>query len=222
MLRRGMMAQSAGGGPPWANVVALLHMDGSNGSTTFTDEKGAAYTRTNTPTISTAQSKFGGASGLFANNSAVTSPSSATYAITGSFTVEMWVRPTAVTALAGLWTLYAGGGVYAHINNTGKVVFSNGAVTCTSTGSLAAGVWVHLAFVRSGSTYTTYINGVADGTASSADNFASNRALKIGADPAVTGGSGGMAGYFDDVRFTNGVAVYTANFTPPNAPFPNS
>src|SRR3972149_9214360 len=43
----------------------LLHMDGANGSTTFTDEMGQAVTANGNAQISTAQSKFGGASGLF-------------------------------------------------------------------------------------------------------------------------------------------------------------
>src|SRR3990167_7743345 len=43
----------------------LLHMDGTNGSTTFTDEIGKTVTANGNAQISTAQSKFGGASGLF-------------------------------------------------------------------------------------------------------------------------------------------------------------
>ncbi|MGE3429317.1 MAG: phage tail protein, partial [Hyphomicrobiaceae bacterium] len=49
----------------WNNVIALLHMDGTNGSTTFTDQKGHTFTATGNAQISTAQSKFGGASALF-------------------------------------------------------------------------------------------------------------------------------------------------------------
>ncbi|MGE3298622.1 MAG: phage tail protein, partial [Porticoccaceae bacterium] len=55
----------AGEDPYWNNVVALLHMDGTNGSTTFTDQKGHTFTATGNAQISTAQSKFGGASALF-------------------------------------------------------------------------------------------------------------------------------------------------------------
>ena len=55
-------AAAAGGDPDWANVVLLLHLDGTDGSTTITDVKGNTCTTINTAAISTAQSKFGGAS----------------------------------------------------------------------------------------------------------------------------------------------------------------
>lgn len=53
------------GDPYFSSVVLLLHCDGSNGGTTFTDHSSAARTLTasgNTNT-STAQYKFGTASG---------------------------------------------------------------------------------------------------------------------------------------------------------------
>ena len=51
--------------PYWNNTVAVLHMDGINGSTEFIDQKGRVVTMTGTPMISTAQYHFGGASGYF-------------------------------------------------------------------------------------------------------------------------------------------------------------
>ena len=33
--------------PYWSNVVLLMHMDGSNGGTTFTDQKGHSVSRAN-------------------------------------------------------------------------------------------------------------------------------------------------------------------------------
>lgn len=57
-----------------ANAIVLLHMDGTDESTTFTEEDcpgDGAYTMTaiGTAQIDTAQSKFGGASGLFDGDS---------------------------------------------------------------------------------------------------------------------------------------------------------
>ena len=46
-------------------TVALLHMDGADTSTTFTDESGKTWTANGNAQIDTAQSVFGGASGLF-------------------------------------------------------------------------------------------------------------------------------------------------------------
>lgn len=43
----------------------LLHFDGANGSTTFTDVRGATFTPVNGATITTAASRFGAASGDF-------------------------------------------------------------------------------------------------------------------------------------------------------------
>ncbi len=45
--------------------IALLHMDGSNGSIIFADEVGKAFTRAGNAQIDIAQSRLGGASGLF-------------------------------------------------------------------------------------------------------------------------------------------------------------
>ena len=57
--------EEAGGGDPYfANVSLLLHCDGSDASTTFTDSSsnGHTVTASNDAQIDTAQSKFGGAS----------------------------------------------------------------------------------------------------------------------------------------------------------------
>jgi hypothetical protein len=48
-----------------AYTVALLHMNGADTSTTFTDEAGTAWTAAGNAQIDTAQKVFGTASGLY-------------------------------------------------------------------------------------------------------------------------------------------------------------
>jgi hypothetical protein len=78
--------------------------------------------------------------------------------------------------------------------------------------------WSHVALVitSTGST-TLYIDGVADASFTNINvPYASN-----GSDTTVfigAGGDGQYSGYIDELRITKGLAVYTANFTPPAAP----
>jgi hypothetical protein len=83
--------------PDFANVSLLLHMDGSNGSTTFPDSSsnGLTVTRYGNAQISTAQSKFGGASAYFdgaGDYLELPNPNTAIGAVAGDFTIECWVR----------------------------------------------------------------------------------------------------------------------------------
>src|SRR6266481_9069426 len=83
----------AGGNDKFTKI--LLHMDGSNGATTFTDSNagGSAHTWTATnATTSTTQTRFGPTSlstGAAAGN--ITTPDSADFtAGSGDFTAECW------------------------------------------------------------------------------------------------------------------------------------
>jgi hypothetical protein len=85
------------------------------------------------------------------------------------------------------------------------------AATVTQT----TGVWNHYAFTRQSGTGRIFKDGVllASGTVST----------NYGQNGVAIGGSLGSStnGYVDDFRFTVGVARYTADFTPPTAPYPD-
>ena len=78
-------------------------------------------------------------------------------------------------------------------------------------------VWYHIALVRSGSVFTTYINGVANGTASSASSISNNTSypLRLGARGNA---DQPLDGYISNLRIVKGTALYTSNFTPPTGP----
>ncbi|MDI6787615.1 MAG: hypothetical protein QME51_04520, partial [Planctomycetota bacterium] len=85
---------TTGDGIDDAYTKALLHFDGTDASTTFIDESGKIWTRYGNAQIDTAQSKFGGASGLFDGaGDYITTPDHNDFNLgSGNFTVDLRVR----------------------------------------------------------------------------------------------------------------------------------
>ena len=97
------------------------------------------------------------------------------------------------------------------------MIFHDGNFQDTVTGtSVALNTWTHLALVKNGSTATIYVNGVSAGTDTVGSLTNSTAPLTLG---ATSSGGQPFNGYIQDARFTNGLARYTANFTPPTAEF---
>ena len=151
---------------------------------------------------------------------------------TGNFTVECWVNltskvtnfPTIINNYSS-FTSNGGFAIFASHNSgtSGKynVAFNGVFPAINSTTSIAYGTWQHIALVRSGSTLTLYVDGVANGTSTQTANVvgtANNWWVGTAGDDLA---NGYLNGYIDDLRITKGFARYTANFTPPIAAFPN-
>lgn len=171
--------------------------------------------------ISTTQSKFGAASISFdGTGDWLLFPHNVDqFLSTGNFTVEMWVYRNA----SGTYGLVGKGtgttGWLVSLNSSNQVVFTFASSTITSTGTVSATTWTHIAVVREGtSTNQTkiYINGTNDGTGTVSTDFNQTNSMYVGADR--TGGSA-FNGYIDDLRITR-IARYTANFTAPTTAFP--
>ena len=216
--------------PQFGSVSLLLHGNGTNASTTITDSSPTpkAVAAVGNAQISTAiADPFGNSTGVIAfdgTGDQLTTPSNNAFAFgTGNFTVEAWVYeavrpifPTVIEIGAHLATT----GIIFLTNNGGNLagIYSGGFFAMTATGSLAA--WNHYAWVRSGNFIQTFVNGIG-GTATSFTNNLSNTATITVGSQAGGGGNYDLNGYLDDLRITKGVARYTANFTPPTAPFPD-
>lgn len=175
--------------------------------------------------ISTTQSKFGGSSMYFdGTGDWLLVPSSQNFNMgTGDWTVECWAYASANTA-RGLFQITTG-----HLNATatgiGIGVSTNSGnpwrvyhgTTATDTGTnIVTSTWIHVAFVRSGSSVKLYLDGTSVYTATDSSNLSSYTFLTIG---AWYDSNYPWNGYIDDLRITKGVARYTANFTAPTAPF---
>jgi len=218
--------------PYFTNVGLLLRSNGPNGGTTFTDESSFSrtVTRTGTPTISTAESKYGGGSAHVNSAGCLTvSHDTSIDMVTGDFTLEFWLHLESTTTYYILMLKANGVGFYPWLfwvtpdykvqfrgwDNTGPTLAYN----LTTTTVLSAGNWYHIAGTRSGNDFRLFLDGVLeDSSTFSGTLFSSTANVAIG---GYDNGTNSTAGYMDDIRVTKGVARYTAAFTPPleAAPF---
>lgn len=219
----GWAAGGIGGNDAFTKL--LLHMDGSDGSTTFTDSSASAHSITphGTAQIDTAQSKFGGASGLFDGNSDwLTASASADFANgTGDCTIDFWLRPTSVTGAHMLVdTRSDGSGSYYSIDQVAATIrwYDGGSDTrFIVTGNvLSLNTWVHVACVKSTSGYVVYIDGTSAGTYSSSTYDWTRTGMSIG---SFSYGAQYYSGWMEELRVSKGIARWTSNFTPPAEPY---
>ena len=209
--------------PNFANVSLLLHMNGSNGSTTFTDSSSNAFavTASETAQITTTDPKFGtGALTLDGSNDYLAVAADADFQFgTGDFTVECWVYLNSGNTNNGLFTFGGTNSGLAVAVFNGNWTLTTAGSSGTNMGAVTLSTWQHLAVTRSGSSLRMFINGTQLGsTLTNSTNLATNE-LKIG---YYYDNSFSINARIDDFRVTKGVSRYNANFTPPTAPFPDA
>lgn len=217
------------GDPHWATVASMIQFDGGNNSTAIVDERGLTWVALGNAKLSTAQKKFGSAA-LYLNGGSGAIRTGANDNLnfgTGNFTIEMWIYQVAITN-PNAAIISSGGGTWASgevrlafYNSDGRVAIqsSDGAINIPTAGELPIGAWSHVALTRSGNDLRIFINGVEGAivTTSVAMNFNASGGTFIGYSD-VTQQS--VNAYIDGLRISKGIARYTADFTPPAAPFP--
>lgn len=232
-------AAAASGDPYWANVVALLNMGGADGSTTFTDSTGLrTWTAGGGAQIDTSlgynTAQFDGTGDY------VTTP----YVQadfdwwTGDYTIEAWVRMTTSWAAWG-WLSGTPARIPAFIGNANlttstdywsfgpcnnlsgqckmKLYYFNGsAQEIVGTATLSASpALTHIAMTKSGSNVYFAVGGTVEnaGTIVGTPQSSTGQPLTLGQN-----NSRSITGNVKALRITR-AARYTANFTPPDAPF---
>lgn len=214
--------------PPSGAVSILLHMDGADASTTFTDSSANALTVTATggTTISTSQSKFGGASAYFTGNpiSYLTTEDSALFGFgTGDFTIEMWVQLVAGSGRFGALSIgdYTNGILWRMVPIGGQLFFAGTALnwfTANPAGVPIDGAWHHVAVTRQGTMARGFLDGGLDfETDVGVIDLGASRVLMIGCGSHELNDYEAFSGYIDNVKITKGEAIYTAAFTPSTA-----
>lgn len=144
----------------------------------------------------------------------------------GNFTLEGWVyRTVSATQVfflgQGDLNTAAGSSYIFYLSSSltsDLYIGANGYPITSPNPSL--NTWAHVAWVRNGGTFTSYLNGVQVGTRT---DLGSN-AVNVGATnyPPYIGilgnGTSPYTGYISNFRLVKGVALYTNSFTPPATP----
>jgi len=225
-------------------TVALLHGEGANNSTTITDSGLVVsnWTAVNGAKISTAQHQFGSASidinsANTANRSDGSGPrivataDSSTFAWgTGDFTIEFWLRLTALpsSGQAIILDTRPGGAngnhlvLYMEASLGNKIIFYNsGSPHLGTAAAPSTDVWHHVAVSRASGVTRMFLDGTQSGTPYSGTPTDYTDSMDYEPCQPVFGsdstGKNQIAGYIDEVRFTKGEGLYTADFTPPSS-----
>lgn len=217
--------------PFFSSVECLLHFDGSDGSTTFTDSSKNNLTIlwAGNAQIDTAHSKFGGASCLLDNASYIYNDAHATaFDLPGDFTIEFFIRPAAQTGSQpyGIVDFRTSNGGHEPVffrGSDNRVHFWIADGDRAIGPVMTNGQWYHVAMTRSGSTVRFFFDGVQQGSNFSNSTAFSNGRLTIGVfvNDRSTSTNFHFSGHIDEFRYTKGVARYTSNFSVPTQPFPN-
>lgn len=214
---------------------SLLHFDGIDGTTVFTDSNAGgsahAWTAGGAAQLDTSTVKFGTASGQFTGaNDYITTPDSADFTIgTGDLTIDLWFNCAAAggtqVELAGQCdNLASAASTSWRIERSAAnvmicwVFVGATPFTCTGTTPFSSVLntgWHHLALVISAHTLKMFIDGTQEGASTpivgSVNDSSNNVSIgRLGEYPVAT-----WTGWVDEFRFSRGVARWTANFTPP-------
>lgn len=233
-LQRYLLVRLSSGGvesdPYFNSVQLLLHFDGTDGSTIFTDSSSFAKTvaTTGSAQITTTHSKFGGASlALDGSGDYLTVNGITGWNIrTTPFTVECFAKRniggnqyfvSGAATLAGLTTSNAQNFYFGNIGNTlyvGDGSTNNIAVSTQNSDS----VFQHNALAFDGVTYRYFVDGIMTASSTALLKNEAVTAIQIGGRSQENHYHNGKQ---DEFRLTIGVARYVGNFVPPSTPFPN-
>lgn len=222
-----------------SNTLLLLHADGTNNQTVFTDDTGVRSPKgiqaIGNAQVDTAQSKFGGASALFDGSGdylTVNPVGTDLYFPAGQdVTIEMFIRPNITQQFNPFFALgnargASSGEVSLYIESFGgqfflRMAYNFGAVLALTSagGAVASNNWYHVAYTREGDVHRLFLDGALQETETDAglNLGVSGQGFKVG---SWADASGFYTGHIDEIRVSN-IARYTAAFTAPTAAFTN-
>jgi hypothetical protein len=218
--------------PYFEYTTLLLPGNGTNGAQNNTFLDGSTNNFTITRNGNTTQGTFspfsqtGWGNYFSANTSELSFASNAAFNLSGvSWTIEFWVYPTEnAPARQRNWITrrQASGGftssyqIYSDTSSNALKFLVTGQTVVTSTSTITANQWNHVAVVWNGTALRFFINGNQDATTGTygAGSGGDAEPLRIGRLAT----NDNVLSYMSNVRVVKGVAVYIGNFTVPSTP----
>ncbi len=206
---------------------SLLHMEGSDSSTIFTDEMGKVVTANGNAQISIA-----GGSALFDGNGDYLSiPDNDDWNFgSGDFTIDGWIRVSFLPPPGNYHTIVAHwdsvnnkrSWMLVYINNGGtyswqlyySLTGQAPALAKSWTSTISTNTWHHIAVVRNGNNLYFFENGIQVGNT---EDFSGVTLYDISGVNLYIGWNGAneyLSGWLDEIRISKGIARWTSNFIP--------
>jgi len=213
---------------------SLLHFNGLDTSTTFTDETGKVWTPNGGAQLDTSVKKFGTASGLFGGSGDyIDTPDSDDFNFgTDDFTIDFQMQRNGNDGVQQRMCGQSDGSAsgtsinaYFEANGSNQIsVQMNDAVPSsksvkTTTPVTTDGLMHHIALVRNNNNLMIFLDGLLEDTLDvtgvtfldSSNKFSIGRLGELATNT--------YKGWIDEFRVSKGIARWTANFTPPTAEY---
>lgn len=226
----------------FSNVVILLHFNGTDGSTSFTDQIGTnSWTVNGNAQLDTSWFKFGTASLLCDGTTDYIQSSNPPNLDAATYTIEFWVRFASGTRNGTNQCVICKWDGSSFSNQSYLVHF--GAATTSAAPNSLIMEWrqgtgsttihsVNFTFAfdtnyfievnRSSNTVRFFVNGVLIGTSTATNTHNQVSAITyIGELRWNTTNYHELKGWLDDLRVTNGIARHTAGYQLPTSQFPD-
>lgn len=203
-----------------ANTVLMLHMDGTDESTTFADDSDSEHTVTanGDAQIDTAEKKFGTGAGLFDGTGdylSVTDSAEFDFALSSSpGTIDFWIRPTSVSGTQAILSRGSGGPndwnmtdgnmyLFQLQGSTPAFYFNNNGSAVQVTGpSVSSGAWSHICIDYDGTNFYVGANGsFGSGVSGQCYKPTGVDTMEIGRNSS--GGGDPYSGHVDELRFSD-------------------
>lgn len=212
--------------PPPEPTILLIHGDGTDGASVFTDQSGYSRTITNigTPTSYTALKKFGSASIFFNGGHALYIPPTPRLLnfYQYDFGVEFWFRcgNVAIESMASSASANNpfGWQIRYLIDRIALTISGADVIESAPASVSIGGDFRHVALTRVDGICSLWLDGALVGTHATSQVLDAD-GIYFGVESSSSSFGNYFHGLLDEIRVMQGVAPYTAPFTPATAAF---